>query len=573
MAMNFFITVNNREIEAMKGETVLQALRRSGISVPTLCNMEGFTPTGACRLCMVEVAGREDLVPACSCPVEEWMEVQTHTPRVIKARKMIVELLLSSHPDDCLYCERNCHCELQNLAFELNVRERKHSGKKINKIKDLSSPAIIRDPAKCILCGRCVRVCEEVMGCTTLEFSGKGNTSGITTTCNRSMNNSTCIACGQCVMVCPTSALYEKRGMAELQLALGNPKLFPVAVVDPVVTITLAEMNGNRNLRQAARQLNAVLKRCGFREVYDYAALQDLYVMKSAQLVLDSQASTTWLSSNCPSFVKFAEQQLHDLLPSVAPLRSPSQMAGVLAKRVMEQRNRGMQEAPRAFVVSITPCTARKYEAVRKEFAQLPAAEVDMAITTRTLEQLILLNGLLLNTAETEEFSRPFHTSSLHGELAGIAGGTMEAVAATVYHTLTGGKELIDPKIRKGRITKGVREITFIHQKRTYRFASISGMADAHRFLKEAQRSPGLYCYIEVMACPAGCVNGGGQPIHTNNSDYRARQKQLLEMAEKNSLTASFRNRTLDDILTEAGLDHETLDTLIRTNYTQRHLV
>jgi NADH-quinone oxidoreductase subunit G/NADP-reducing hydrogenase subunit HndD len=572
MAMNFFITVNNREIEAMKGETVLQALRRAGISVPTLCNMEGFTPTGACRLCMVEVAGREDLVPACSCPVEEWMDVQTHTPRVIKARKMIVELLLSGHPDDCLYCERNCHCELQDLAFELNIRERKHSGKKINKIKDLSSPAIIRDPAKCILCGRCVRVCEEVMGCTTLEFSGKGNASGITTTCNRSMNNSTCIACGQCVMVCPTSALYEKKGMAELQLALGNPGLYPVAVVDPVVTITLAEINGNRNVRQAARQLNSVLKRCGFREVYDYAALQDLYVLKSSELVLGSPG-TTWLSSNCPSFVKFAEQQLHDLLPSVAPLRSPSQMAGVLIRKVMEKQTQGKQDAARPFVVSITPCTARKYEAVRKEFTQLPASEVDMAITTRTLEQLIRLNGLVLNTAETEEFSRPFHTSSLHGELGGMAGGTMEAVAATVYHTLTGSKELIDPKIKKGRVTKGVREITFTHQKKEYRFASVSGMAEAHRFLTEMQRAPGACCYIEVMACPGGCVNGGGQPITKSTTDYRPRQKQLLEMAEKNALTASYRNRTLDDMLSAAGLDHETLNALINTSFTKRHIV
>lgn len=572
MAMNFFITVNNREIEAIKGETVLQALRRSGISVPTLCNMEGFTPTGACRLCMVEVAGREDLVPACSCPVEEWMEVQTHTPRVIKARRMIVELLLSGHPDDCLYCERNCHCELQNLAFELNVRERKHSGKKINKIKDLSSPAIIRDPAKCILCGRCVRVCEEVMGCTTLEFSGKGNTSGITTTCNRNLNNSTCIACGQCVMVCPTSALYEKRGMAELQLALGNPKYYPVAVVDPVVTVTLAEKSGSRNLRQTARQLNAVLKRCGFHEVYDYAALQDMYVMQSAAMVMDSPGAA-FVSSNCPSAVKFIEQNLHDWIQRISPLRSPSQMAGVLIRKVMEKRDPAQKEKPRPFVVSITPCTARKFEAVRKEFAQMRAYEVDMALTTRTLEQLIQLNGLVLNTAETAEFSRPFHTSSLHGELAGLAGGTMEAIATSVYHAVTEGKELTDPKIRKGRIMKSMREITFTHQKRTYRFISVSGMADARRFLSEMKPDPAVSCYIEVMACPSGCINGGGQPIPSGLAEVKQRQKQLLEMAEKNSLTSSYRNRTLDDILLAAGLDQEQLKSLISTSYTHRNIV
>jgi len=569
--MNFYITVNNREIEAVKGETLLQALKRSGISVPTLCNMEGFTPTGACRLCMVEVKGKDDLVPACSFQVEEWMEVHTHTTRVTQARRMIVELLLSGHPDDCLYCERNCHCELQTLAYELNVRERKHSGKRVHKNKDLSSPAIIRDPAKCVLCGRCVRVCEEIIGCSTLEFSGKGNKSGITTTCNRNLNNSTCIACGQCVLVCPTSALYEKKYFAELQKGLNDPGRYPVAVVDPVVSLTLADLFGYRNLRQAARQLNAVLKRVGFKEVYDFSALHDLHIMEAAKIIAQG-GQAPLLSSSCPAWVKFCEQKLHPLIGNLLPLKSPSQMAGSLIKKMVFPAS-GRDDFKAPFVVSITPCTARKLEAKRKEFNQLPAPEVDIVITTRSLEQFIRLHGLDMSQPESEEFSAPFNTASGHGELHGVAGGTMEAIAAATYHLLTDGKELEIPSLKKSRTTKGVRETSFTTGKKTYRFASVSGMAEAERFLLSDPVVKGQYAFIEVMACPGGCVNGGGQPIGETYQHWKQRQKQLTEMAEKNGLNTACRNRNIANSILNAGLDRDQLDGLIgTTHYTRTNL-
>jgi NADH dehydrogenase/NADH:ubiquinone oxidoreductase subunit G len=565
--MNFFITVNNKEIEAVKGETVLQALRRAGISVPTLCNMEGFTPTGACRLCMVEVTGKSDLVPACSFPVEEWMEVQTHTPKVIKARRVIVELLLSGHPDDCLYCERNCHCELQDLAFELNIRERRHSGKKINKVKDLSSPAIIRDPAKCILCGRCVRICEEVMGCSTFEFSGKGNISGITTTYGQPLNNSSCITCGQCVMGCPTGALYEKKNLAELQLALTDPGRYPVAILDPVVSLTISEMNGNKNYRQGARQLIAILKKCGFREVLDFASLQDLYIKKVAEEVI-AQGKLV-LSSNCPAWIKYAEQYMPELIPEISRVKSPSQLGGTIFKQLYQQKSKG-DTPPAPYVASLTPCTARKFEARRKEFTDLAANEVDAAITTRALEQLIKLNGLDLGQVEAEDFARPFHTASLHGELAGIAGGTMEAVASTVFHMLSGGKDLVDQKQKKTRTGKSFREIEFTINRKSYRFAAVSGMAEASRFLADGMKKGNGYNFVEVMACPGGCVNGGGQPISREGQNYRQRQKQAVELADRNALSASYRNRTTDDLLLELQKEGKLLDAIILTNYYPR---
>ncbi len=563
--MNFYITVNNREIEAVKGETVLQALKRSGINIPTLCNMEGFTPTGACRLCMVEVKGKDELIPSCSQPVEEWMEISTHTPRVIKARRMIVELLLASHPDDCLYCERNCHCELQNLAFELNVRERKQSSRRGMMVKDLSSPAITRDPSKCILCGRCVRVCEEVMGCSALEFSGKGDTARIDTLGGRGLNSTSCIACGQCIMVCPTGALYEKKNMAELQIALGNPDLYPVALIDPVVSIALAEIYGNRNLRQAARQMNSLLRRSGFREVYDFSSAQDLYVRKTAEEVNDAGAKTLY-SSNCPSWVKYAEQYLPDLIPSLSKQKSPSQMAGSIVKKIMPNK-----EGKKPFVVSISPCTGRKFEARRKEFNPLEGPDTDLVITARALEQFITLCGMDPSTAETEDFNKPFQTSSMHGELGGISGGTMEAVAAAVYFQLTGGKDLPSDRMKKGKQGKLMKELSFVHNGETWRFAAVSGMADAAAFLADCGKKPGFYRYIEVMACTNGCVNGGGLPITGENNHVKNRQKQLTELAEKNALSCSHRNRTVDELLTDlekAG----NADLLLKTDYYPRKI-
>lgn len=542
---------------------MLQALKRSGITIPTLCNMEGFTPTGACRLCMVEVKGRDELVPSCSQPVEEWMEVMTHTPRVIKARRMIVELLLAGHPDDCLYCERNCHCELQNLAFELNVRERKQTVKKGMMVKDLSSPAIIRDPSKCILCGRCVRICEEVMGCSALEFSGRGDAARIDTMGGRGLNASTCIACGQCVMVCPTSALYEKKNLSELQIALGDPGLYPVALVDPVVNISLADTYGNRNLRQSARQLNELLKRCGFREVYDYASVQDLYIRKVAEEVTES-AGRTIFSSNCPAWIKYAEQYLPELLPELSRLRSPQQMASALLKQQLPA-----MAGKKPFLVSFSPCTARKFEAKRKEFTPLAGPDTDLVITARTLVQYITLNGMDPATAGSEEFSKPFQTASMHGELGGIAGGTMEGVAAAVYHRLSGGKDLPADKLKKAKAGKPTREIAFDFGGEIWRFTSVSGMAEAAAFIAEARRSPGYYRYIEVMACTGGCVNGGGLPITRDVQNGKNRTKQLTELAEKNALSCSHRNRAVEEVMADFTKLPEG-EALMLTAYYQR---
>ena len=263
------VEVNGKKIKADKGDTILDTLYNNGIKVPTLCRMEGFSPTGACRMCVVEVEGKSGLIPSCSYPIEESIKIRTHSPRVIRARKMLVELLLSNHPDDCLYCIRNGNCELQDLAVELNVRERRISGEKSKVNSDHSSPGIIRDPAKCILCGRCVRVCEEILDVSTFDFIKRGNKTAIATSMNKDLNFSNCINCGQCIMTCPTGDLHEKTNFDIVQDMINNPDITVIAQYSPTISVSLSEELGLRSGKDISGILVAALKRIGFNKIFD----------------------------------------------------------------------------------------------------------------------------------------------------------------------------------------------------------------------------------------------------------------------------------------------------------------
>ena len=305
--MNFDIEVNNRAIQARKGETILSALNRNGIKVPTLCSLKDLSPTGACRVCVVEVEGIQNLVTSCSFPVQEGMVIRTHSPRVVKARKTLVELLLSNHPDDCLYCERNGYCELQDLSVDLNIRERRISGRKSRHRLDLSSPSIMRDPAKCILCGRCVRTCDEIQSVATLEFVNRGSKTLVGTSMNRDLNFSSCIACGQCVMVCPTGALHEHSNLDEIQDALNNKSQKVVIQFGPAVTVSLAEEFGIKAGKDISGILVAALRKIGFHFVFDSTFAADLAVMETAAELkkrIESNQNLPMISSCCPAWVK-----------------------------------------------------------------------------------------------------------------------------------------------------------------------------------------------------------------------------------------------------------------------------
>jgi len=388
--MLFTIQVNNKKIKAEKGETILSALNRNGIIIPTLCRMKEFTPTGACRMCVVEVEGRDRLVTACSQPVEEWMKIKTHSPRVITARKTIVELLLSNHPDDCLYCDRNLNCELQRLAEELNIRERRIRGRKIKPRLDQSSPAIIRELSKCILCGRCVRVCEEVITATSLDFINKGKETHVGAAMDRDFNFSSCIHCGQCVLVCPTGALHEKHNITEVQEYLNKPEIVKVIQYSSMVVYGIAEELGMRYTREFDKILNTILRKIGFDKVYKTGLGTDVCISEIAGQLserIEKKSDTPLYISACPAWVKFAEQFIPSVIPQLSTVKSPQQITGVLIKTlVADQLNVKPEEI---FSVSATPCMAMKFEARRDGMMRKGISDVDSVLTIRELARLI----------------------------------------------------------------------------------------------------------------------------------------------------------------------------------------
>ena len=364
--MGIRLEVNGRAIDAVKGETVLTALNRNGMQVPTICSMKDLSPSGACRMCVVEVNGRENLVPACSFPIEEPMTIMTHSPRVLRARKTNVELLLSNHPDDCLYCERNGSCELQSLSEDLNIRERRIPGKKSPHKIDKSSPAIVRDPAKCILCGRCVRVCEEIMSTSCLDFAHRGNELRISTTLSKPLNFSNCTSCGQCLIFCPTGALIEHVQFPELEAFIHDPEKIVVAQFTPAVAVSAAEQLGYKPGTDMSGIITAVLRRYGFDHVLETSFGAELMMMEQVEIFNErGEEENGWplMTSSCPAWVQYVEQSYPELMPKLSPLKSPQQILGALIKQWYPKQ--AGNEDKDIVSVLITSCTAAKSEAHR----------------------------------------------------------------------------------------------------------------------------------------------------------------------------------------------------------------
>ncbi|MDX9906502.1 MAG: [Fe-Fe] hydrogenase large subunit C-terminal domain-containing protein, partial [Bacteroidales bacterium] len=356
--MDFQIEVNNKKLDAKQGETILDVLNRNGMKVPTLCHMKDRIPTGSCRMCVVELENNGRLVPSCSFPASPEMIIKTHSPRVVDARKTIVELLLSNHPDDCLYCVRNENCELQSLSREHHVTERRISGLKNNFSLDRSSASLVRDPDKCILCGRCVRVCEEVIGVSAIDFIGRGSKTHIGTAFDGGLNTSSCINCGQCILVCPTGALHEKSHFGEVLDALNNPNKKVVVQYAPAISVSLAEAFHMKTGEDINGLLNAVLRKIGFDFVFDTTFSADLTIMEeSAELIhrIVNGEKMPMFTSCCPAWVKYVEEFAPEFLPNVSSCKSPQQMLGAVNKTYFADIE-GIKPED-IYSVSIMPCT------------------------------------------------------------------------------------------------------------------------------------------------------------------------------------------------------------------------
>jgi iron-only hydrogenase group A len=572
--MLFTIQVNNKKIKAEKGETILSALNRNGIIIPTLCRMKDFTPTGACRMCVVEVEGRERLVTACSQPVEEWMTIRTHSPRVIRARKTIVELLLSKHPDDCLYCDRNLNCELQKLAEELNIRERRIKGKKVRPRLDQSSPAIVRELSKCILCGRCIRVCEEVITASTLDFINKGQETHVGTTLDKDFNFSSCINCGQCVQVCPTGALHEKHNLAEVQDYLNKPEFFSVIQYSPYVAAGLAEELGLKPVKDFDKILNALLRKIGFAKVYHTGFGTDVLITELAASLrenIEKDGSGPIYISACPAWVKYAEQFMPSVLGHMSAFKSPQQITGALIKTLVADQ--AGVKPQQIFSVSVTPCTAMKFEARRDGMMRKGISDVDTVLTVRELARLIRLYGIDVTTTGAEPADEPMEMRSSAASLSETSGGLTEAVVKTILDAFN-VKEADKQLVKKLRSGAAFRETSFMAGDKEISVAVVDGLTGLEK-LNAAIAAGSKYDLIEVMACPGGCVHGAGLSLCASRDVVRNRARLLFQAEENDAVPLPLKSPALLNLYEKYAPGIKDIDnkTIYRTHYTKRDVL
>ena len=540
------IEVNGKIIEAKKGETVLSALKNEGIKVPTLCHMEDLFPSGACRMCVVEIEGDRNLAPSCAIEVREGMKIKTHSPRVLKARKTIIELLLVNHPDDCLYCERNGECELQDLSEELGIRERRYSGARNDYKIDHSSVSIIKDSAKCILCGRCVRVCEEVQGVSAIDFVNRGSKSMVAPAFNQGLNLSSCINCGQCVRVCPTGALTERNNIKEVINALSDPEKIVVVQHAPSVSVTLGEYFGYKEGTDVAGIMTAALRKIGFDKVFDTSFAADLTIMEEAsELVhrIKNGGKLPMFTSCSPGWVKYVEQFYPEFIENISSCKSPQQMLGAVIKTYYAQKE-GIDPS-KIYSISVMPCTAKKFEADRKEMMSNEGyPDIDIAITTRELAKIFKMFNIDFNSLDPEAADSPLGERSSAGKLFGATGGVMEAAIRTAHFMIT-GKELPEMELRPVRNLDGIKETTYNINGLELNVAVVSGLGNAKKMLEDIKAGKKKVHFMEVMTCPGGCIAGGGQPYGLDRKKVEARMKSLYKIDKEAAVRTSHSNESI----------------------------
>ncbi len=527
------LTINKIKVKAEEGMTILDAAKSAGIAVPTLCHIKNLFPTGACRICSVEVEGQRGLIPSCAYPVYDGMVVDTNSPRVRKARKTIVELLIENHPQDCLICVRNKNCELQDLSAQYGIREHRYAGESKDHAIDISSPSMERDPAKCILCGRCVRVCNEVQQVGAIDFTKRGFQSIVTTPYNKGLNISDCILCGQCILVCPTAALREKGQLKEVANALNNKNKFVVAQIAPAVRASLGEEYNMPLGTDVTGQLVTGLKRLGFKRVFDTNFAADLTIMEEATELVNrvtTKKPLPMFTSCCPGWVKYIEHRRPELLKHVSTCKSPHEMEGAVLKTYYAKKI-GIDPKD-IVVVSIMPCTVKKFESHRPELSEDYMPDVDAVLTTRELVRYFNMAGIDFCDLPGSEFDNPLGESTGAAVIFGTSGGVMEAAIRTAYNMIT-GKELEKLEFDQIRGFDGIKELSLNLNGLELNFAVVNGIGNVAKVLDEVENGTCKYHFVEVMACPGGCINGGGQPIHQKPEKVIKRVKALYEIDSK----------------------------------------
>lgn len=506
------ITIDGIEAEVSKGATVLETASELGIHIPTLCYAKGINHSSSCRVCLVEVGTR--LIASCTLVAEDGMNIRTNTEKVRNARKTTVELLLSDHNQECPTCGRSGQCELQDISHRLNIREVRYTGEKSRTLVDFSSTAIVRDTSKCILCGRCVGVCDNLQTVHAIGFAGRGFTTTIAPAYGSSLAESLCVNCGQCIMVCPVGALQEKESMHEVWHAIADPNKFVVVQTAPAVRVALGEEFGLPIGTRVTGRMVSALRTMGFNKVFDTNFAADLTIMEEGTELLtrlESGENLPLMTSCCPGWVKFVEHNFPDMLNLLSTCKSPHEMEGALIKNYFAEKM-GIA-ADRIVVVSIMPCTAKKFEGQRNELSNNGLQDVDYVLTTRELAKMIKEAGIDFLKLQGDTFDNPFGEGTGAGVIFGATGGVAEAALRTVFE-LVAGKELETVDYKEVRGLEGIKEAVIeLPSGKVIRTAVAHGLGHARKLMELIRSGVKSYEFIEVMACSGGCITGGGQPI------------------------------------------------------------
>lgn len=571
------LTINGKNVEVSEATTVLDAARSLNINIPTLCHMDlqdikFVNKLASCRVCLVEDLDKGKFIPSCATFVKEGMNIRTDSQEVIKARRTIVELLLSDHPNDCLKCAKNLNCQLQKLAHDLNIREIKYTGEMRNLPIDDNSYSLVRDPNKCILCRRCETMCNKVQTVGALAEVGRGFNTHVGSTFNRSMFETTCTFCGQCLSVCPTGALTEKSNIKEVWKLLESDKHIMVQVA-PAVRVALGEMFGRNPGESVEGEMVTALKNLGFEKVFDTNFAADLTIMEEANEFvqrLEGKGKLPILTSCCPGWVNFMEQQFSDLIDIPSSCKSPHEMFGAIAKTYYAEKIG--KKAEDIKVVSVMPCISKKYEAKRDELENEGYSDVDIVLTTRELGAMIKEAGIDFNNLEKSDFDNPMGESTGAGDIFGTSGGVIEATIRTAYDTIT-GEELEKVEFEELRGLKGIKQAKVDINGREIKIAVANGLGNTRKLLEKLRNKEIDLDAIEVMACPGGCIGGGGQPYHNGKiSILKERSKGLYQIDENKKLRKSYQNPYIKELYKEylGEVGSEKAKELLHTSYKAR---
>ena len=553
MEQNITLQIDHRTVEVPRGTTILEAARGIGIQIPSLCymNLKDMCITNlpaSCRICVIEVEGRRNLAPACATRCENGMKVLTSSLRVLNARKTVLELILSDHPKDCLICPKSGNCELQNLAVKLKIREIPFTGEQSNYQVEVS-PSIVRDMNKCIYCRRCEMMCNEVQTVGALGAANRGFISTISPAFDQSLTNSECTFCGQCVAVCPVGALTEVDHTNRLIRDLNNSEKTVIVQTAPAVRAALGEEFGLPAGTSVTGKMVAALRQLGFDKVFDTDFAADLTIMEEGSELLDRisrylQGDKTVrlpiLTSCCPAWVNFFEHQFPDMLDIPSTARSPQQMFGAIAKNYWAEKMNIPRE--NLIVVSIMPCLAKKYECAREEFSENGDPDVNYSLSTRELASLIKRANIDFTNLPEEDFDHPLGESTGAGVIFGASGGVMEAALRTAYELYT-GQNLEKVDFEEVRGLENIKKATINLNGTELHVGIAHGLGNARKLLNEIREGKSEYHAIEIMACPGGCIGGGGQPLHHGNSALlKARSQAVYQEDADKPLRKSHEN-------------------------------